>query len=217
METFFVLRVICAGNSPVPSWVNNGEAGDLRRHQAHYGVIVMICLHHGRFPTQRASHMHKVLISLSWMSPCTWIKLVHKCASHHLFYVVLIDVFKTDCSFFQVSPKKDPMRYFFNQCNVFLHFMISLGKNVSKWSLMMPFGITRPQNKYKEILVKSTSIWLEQRSANSGIILGIYWILAPFYKHDLTDIRAWISNDALEISRGVKISSGAPLRVQNGT
>ena len=52
---------ICAGNSPVPGefpaqrpalmfslictrlngWVNNGEAGDLRRHRAHYDVIVM--------------------------------------------------------------------------------------------------------------------------------------------------------------------------------
>ena len=54
----------CAGNSPVPGefptqrpvtrsfdvffdlhlnndWVNNGEAGDLRRHRAHYDVIVM--------------------------------------------------------------------------------------------------------------------------------------------------------------------------------
>ena len=58
----------CAGNSPVPGefpaqrpvtrsfdvffdritgWVNNGEAGDLRRHRAHYDVIVMCfaCAH----------------------------------------------------------------------------------------------------------------------------------------------------------------------------
>ena len=64
METFSALLAFCAGNSPVHgefpaqrpvtrsfdvffdlrwirSWVNNGEAGDLRRHQAHYDVIVM--------------------------------------------------------------------------------------------------------------------------------------------------------------------------------
>ena len=63
METFFALLAICAGNSPVPGefptqrpvtrsfdvlfdmrpnngWVNNGETGDLRRHRAHYDVIV---------------------------------------------------------------------------------------------------------------------------------------------------------------------------------
>ena len=57
METFSVLLALCAGNSPVigkfPAqrpvtrsfdvfgWVNNREAGDLRRHRAHYDVIVM--------------------------------------------------------------------------------------------------------------------------------------------------------------------------------
>ena len=62
METFSALLVICAMNSPVNfphkgqwrgalifsliwawinAWVNNREAGDLRRHRAHYDVIVM--------------------------------------------------------------------------------------------------------------------------------------------------------------------------------
>ena len=63
METFSALQAFCAGNSPVagefptqrpvmPSfdvffdlhpnkwWANNGDAGDLRRHLAHYDVIV---------------------------------------------------------------------------------------------------------------------------------------------------------------------------------
>ena len=66
METFSALLALCAGNSPVPvnsphkgqwrgslmfsliyswikDWVNNREAGDLRRHRDHYDVIVMIC------------------------------------------------------------------------------------------------------------------------------------------------------------------------------
>ena len=63
METFSALLVICAGNSPVTGefpqkasdaelwyflwsringWVNNREAVDLRRHHAHYDVIVML-------------------------------------------------------------------------------------------------------------------------------------------------------------------------------
>ena len=61
MKTFPALLAICAGNSPVTGefpaqrpvtrsfdlrmkngWVNNGEAGDLRRHRAHYGVTVMV-------------------------------------------------------------------------------------------------------------------------------------------------------------------------------
>ena len=64
VETFSALLAICAGNSLVPGeiptqrpvtrsfdvffiyaringWVNTGEAGDLRRHHAHYDVIVM--------------------------------------------------------------------------------------------------------------------------------------------------------------------------------
>ena len=65
METFSALLAICAGNSPVTGefpaqrpvtqsfdvffdlhlnngWVNTGEAGDLRRHRAHYDVTVMV-------------------------------------------------------------------------------------------------------------------------------------------------------------------------------
>ena len=64
METFSALLALCAGNSPVPvnsphngqwrgvlmfslicawinGWVNNREAGDLRRYRSHYDVIVM--------------------------------------------------------------------------------------------------------------------------------------------------------------------------------
>ena len=52
METFSALLAICAGNWPITgefpalcAWmngsVNNGEAGDLRRHRTHYDVIVM--------------------------------------------------------------------------------------------------------------------------------------------------------------------------------
>ena len=68
METFSALLALCAGNSPVPvnsphkgqwlgalmfsfiyawinDWVNNREAGDLRRQDGHYDLIVMGCPH----------------------------------------------------------------------------------------------------------------------------------------------------------------------------
>ena len=66
MEIYSVLLAICAGDSPVNSphksqwrgalmfslicaeingWVNNRKAGYLRRHRAHYDVIVMIALY----------------------------------------------------------------------------------------------------------------------------------------------------------------------------
>ena len=67
METFSAQLALCAGNSPVPvnsphkgqwrgtlmfslicvwinGWVNNREAGDLRRHSGHYDVNVMTSL-----------------------------------------------------------------------------------------------------------------------------------------------------------------------------
>ena len=59
METFSALLILCTGNSPMTGdftaqkpvtrnfdifllcWVNNRDAGDLRRHRAHYDVTVM--------------------------------------------------------------------------------------------------------------------------------------------------------------------------------
>ena len=69
METLSALLAICAGNSPmtgefpaqrpvtrsfdvifawINGWVNNGEAGDLRRHRVHYDVNVMMHTVHRR-------------------------------------------------------------------------------------------------------------------------------------------------------------------------
>ena len=59
-----MFSVICAW---INSWVNNREAGDLRRHRAHYDVIVMIrikpmpnnirifCISHAMYTTQKAT------------------------------------------------------------------------------------------------------------------------------------------------------------------
>ena len=72
METFSALLALCAGNSPVPvnsphkgqwrgalmfiltctrinDWVNNREAGDLRRHRGHYDVNVMLRRHRAHY------------------------------------------------------------------------------------------------------------------------------------------------------------------------
>ena len=82
METYSSLQAICAGNSPVTgefpaqrpvtrgfdvsginSWVNNREAGDLRRHRAHYDVIVKDKTG-SPAPLSRISHMGTLFITL---------------------------------------------------------------------------------------------------------------------------------------------------------
>ena len=73
METFSALLAICAGNSPVSGefpakgqwrgalmftlicarmnvWVNTHDAGDYRRHHAHYDVIVMCLVERVKIP-----------------------------------------------------------------------------------------------------------------------------------------------------------------------
>ena len=98
METFFVLLAICAGNSPVPGefpaqrpvtrsfdvffdlhlringWVNNGEAGDLRHHRAHYVVTVM-------FTIDIASHWCResktVVTAVLWEWSYSWLALIN--------------------------------------------------------------------------------------------------------------------------------------------
>ena len=86
METFSALLALCAGNSPVPvksphkgqwrgalmfslmcvwinDWVNNREAGDLRRHRGHYDVNVMSLFH-----TRREYNNALKTMSTSWES-----------------------------------------------------------------------------------------------------------------------------------------------------
>ena len=69
METFSALLALCAGNSPVNGefpaqrpvtrsfdvfficawingWINNRDAGDLRRHRAHYDVTVKVLVNY---------------------------------------------------------------------------------------------------------------------------------------------------------------------------
>ena len=94
METFPALLAICAENSPVPGefsvqrpvtrsfdvffdvrpnngWVNNGEAGNLRRHRAHCDVIVMNDRH-----VKRGQHFTSVKYILG--SCIVFIACIHK-------------------------------------------------------------------------------------------------------------------------------------------
>ena len=97
MEIFSASLAICAGNSPVPGefpsqrpvtrsfdvlfdlhringWVNNGEAGDLRRHRAHYDVIVMVLSH----PSGSSDDAMRCYICLSYH----WFKQLFITLSH---------------------------------------------------------------------------------------------------------------------------------------
>ena len=87
MKTFSALLAIFAGNSPVTGeftphkgkwrrilmfslmcawrngWVSNGKADDLRRHRAHYDVIVMFTNTRKRY----MSHLFSLAETLSWI------------------------------------------------------------------------------------------------------------------------------------------------------
>ena len=86
METFSALLSLCAGNSPVNSphkgqwrgafmfslicaringWVNNREAGDLRRYSCHYDVTVMVYEVEEAFPCRGISVIFAVCLSVS--------------------------------------------------------------------------------------------------------------------------------------------------------
>ena len=93
METFSALLALCAGNSLVTgevphkgqwhgalmfslicawinAWVNNREAGDLRRHHAHYDDIVMWHCHPYiyliSFPTFYAEYIPQIVHTVLW-------------------------------------------------------------------------------------------------------------------------------------------------------
>ena len=48
-----MFSLICAW---IKGWVNNGEAGDLRRYRAHYDVTVMNCTNHDALCSSASSH-----------------------------------------------------------------------------------------------------------------------------------------------------------------
>ena len=81
METSSALLALCAGNSPVTGawindWVNNLEAGDLRRHHANYYVTVMcsdLIINHNE------KNFHRIWItseasSVQWSPDCASVK-----------------------------------------------------------------------------------------------------------------------------------------------
>ena len=95
METFSTLLAICAGNSLVTGefpaqnqwrgalmfslicaymngWVNNGEAGDLRCHRAHYDVTAMCFLLFFQCSELLSTKWMKSGLSITWINKCHW-------------------------------------------------------------------------------------------------------------------------------------------------
>ena len=104
METFSALLAICAGNSPVPvnsphkgqwrgalmfslicvwinGWVNNHEAGDLRRNCGHYDVIVM----HG---SSEICPCNNLLSRYNYMIIVKFLIFIKSCWQIYKFYLV---------------------------------------------------------------------------------------------------------------------------------
>ena len=80
METISVSLALCAVNSPKKpvtrsfdvffdlclnkSWVNNREAGELRRNRAHHDVTVMFCYHFSKLKCRR--YLKPFLMLMAW-------------------------------------------------------------------------------------------------------------------------------------------------------
>ena len=69
-----MFSLICAWMN---GWVSNREAGDLRRHRAHYYIIVMVCHWNGCTLSQFIGLPYGRSLSWCWMSPfivqyCQW-------------------------------------------------------------------------------------------------------------------------------------------------
>ena len=122
MKTFSALLAICAGNSPVTveflaqslgpvtrsfegffylrmnnDWENNDEAGDLRRHRAHYDVTVMMfSMSSHRYKGGYTAHWSKV----TYVFVSTWPALVHPIdcrlilPSHKMLYYKFIVLYE---------------------------------------------------------------------------------------------------------------------------
>ena len=138
METFSALLAICAGNhrSPVNSpnkgqwrgalmfslicawingWINNREAGDLRRYCAHYDVTVMIIyVFNHIFSITRANN---TLIHITDVSP----NLCHKGLIDDSFFMFHLMAFSHN-SIVAFEPSKT--------------FSTSIGKNSNIWCLV---------------------------------------------------------------------------------
>ena len=124
METFSVVLALCAGNSPVTGefptqrpmtrsfgvfslicdringWLNNGKAGDLRRHRAHYDVIVM-----------QYNVAHDFFYRISF--------LYHVIQNYHQYHTELCDT-----SFIRLNPSFDVVLMRFEQAILHLRWHI---------------------------------------------------------------------------------------------
>ena len=117
METFSALLALCAGNSPVPvnsphkgqwrgafvfslictwinDWVNNHEAGDLRRHHGHYDANVM-----ARVKVNTTAFLQPYLLSARWATELQWqppgeyiCEIVEKLCVWNISYCILLEI-----------------------------------------------------------------------------------------------------------------------------
>ena len=62
-----MFSLICACTN---GWANNGDAGDLRRHRAHYNVIVMFCLRLNK-ASAHEKWRYVCKVSYQWLCSCS--------------------------------------------------------------------------------------------------------------------------------------------------
>ena len=125
METFSALLALCPGNSPVPvnspyngqwrgalmfslictrmnDWVNNREAGDLRRHRGHYDVNVMVTLWSLRQSCDNSHHVTRGHVPIYVPSRCHFTETVPQRDDMYLNSFQLMAIVEGN------SPKRSP-------------------------------------------------------------------------------------------------------------
>ena len=149
METFSALLAIYAGNSPVPGefptqrpvtrsfdvffdlrlnnrWVNNCEAGDLRRYRALYDVIVIFCeissviLYDGALSSKRLSNQWWPIIPQKSLATTE-----NSYESHGVSNQRPLDCFK---SLFRLISKKTSTYYSAQRVSIALTFLPNRAK-----------------------------------------------------------------------------------------
>ena len=112
METFSALLALCAGNSPVPvnsphkgqwrgalmfslicarinDWVNNREAGDLRRHRGHCDVNVMFRWYFKSYDILETIPIYSLRFTTKHVLIGVWDRLGWKISFTIIFYIVM--------------------------------------------------------------------------------------------------------------------------------
>ena len=170
---------ICAW---INSWVNNHEAGDLRRHRAHYDVIVMCC---GSYRTHDQLHPTETM-GVSIIHACIWGK---SCCIFIIYYMLvrIWFVFHFDC-----IPL--PCIKLFHDCFTFTFIQNSDEHKTQFFMLTKLLYSSEPTNENEPELGQGKFKYNLHDICKCGILI----FLTLIWRHDHSNIQCGNSPTALK-------------------